>query len=81
MNDLLLERYNKWIDPLSDDLKLLLINMITKSMMNRRKDQTVNDKQFLFEKLKGSWKDVDDDIEMLIYSSRTISDRDINLDS
>lgn len=81
MNDLLLERYIKWIEPLSDDLKLLLINMITKSIMNRRKDRSVNDKRLLFEKLKGSWKDVDDNIEALIYSSRTISDRDINLDS
>ncbi len=80
MNNLLLERYIRWINPLSVENKLALISLISQSIIEKKPDKSLTERQLLFNQLKGSWSDVDDSIEKIIYNSRTTSEREINFD-
>lgn len=79
MNNVLIDKYVRLLDPLSVDLKLSIITALTESI-RKGFESKPTDKEQLFEKLNGAWADVNDDLESIIYSSRTISDRDINFD-
>lgn len=55
-----------------------IIELIGKDLKNVK--PSVTNKQKILESLNGAWADMDDSIIEEIYSSRTISDREINLD-
>lgn len=79
MDNLLINRYIRLIEPLSIDLKLELLSAISASIKNGLK-KPKPEKYALFMELKGAWSDIDDSIEDEIYSSRTISDKEISFD-
>ncbi|MEM1325478.1 MAG: hypothetical protein AAGI23_05965 [Bacteroidota bacterium] len=60
--------------------KVDLIAGLSQSLKKQLPTTPIVNKQLLFEELKGVWKDRDDDLEQIIIDSRTISDREINLD-
>ena len=79
MENLLVDRYMRLIEPLSFELKLELISKIFDNLKtNINKPEVSKDK--LLEELYGSWKDVDDSVTENILKYRTISDKEINLD-
>ena len=65
-----LSRYLGLIEPLSIDMKLALISALAESIRSDLEKVKV-DKGKLFEELKGSWADVDGNIEEEIYGSRS----------
>ena len=79
MENLLISRYLRLVEPLSTELKLELLAALSENIKNSMKESRV-DKRRLFNDLKGSWNDVSDDLESDIYRSRTISDKEISLD-
>ena len=79
MENLLISRYLRLVEPLSTELKLELLAVLSENIKNSMKESRV-DKRRLFNDLKGSWNDVSDDLESNIYRSRTISDKEISLD-
>lgn len=79
MENALISRYLKLFEPLSTELKLELLAALSENIKAGWKKSRVN-KKLLFNDLRGSWSDVSEDIEEEIYSSRTISDKEINLD-
>jgi hypothetical protein len=78
MENLLISRYLRLVEPLSTELKLELLAALSENIKNSMKESKV-DKRRLFNDLKGSWNDVSDDLESDIYRSRTISDKEISL--
>jgi hypothetical protein len=79
MENALISRYLRLFEPLSTELKLELLAALSENIKAGWKKPRV-DKELLFNDLRGSWSDVSEDIEDDIYSSRTISDKEINLD-
>lgn len=79
MENTLISRYLKILEPLSIELKLELLAALSENIKTGWKKSRV-DKKLLFNDLRGSWSDVSLDIEEDIYSSRTTSDKEINLD-
>ena len=79
MENLLVDRYMRLIEPLSFELKLELISKIFDNLKTNIPKPEL-DKEKLLEELSGSWKDVDESITEEILKHRTISDREINLD-
>lgn len=79
MDNALINRYMKIIEPLRFDLKLELLARLTESLQ-RSAVRPEKDKQSLLEELYGSWSDVDDGIVDDILNSRSISEQDIDLD-
>lgn len=67
-------------EPLNFNIKLELLSKITENV-KKSYPTPVNKKRKLLNELFGAWSDVDDSIIEDIYSSRTISTREINLDS
>lgn len=79
MENLLVDRYMKLIEPLSFELKLELISKIFDNLkMNVNKPEL--NKEKLLEELYGSWEDMDDSITEDLLKYRTTSDKEINLD-
>ena len=78
MENLLISRYLRLVEPLSTELKPELLAALSENIKNSMKESKV-DKRRLFNDLKGSWNDVSDDLESDIYRSRTISDKEISL--
>jgi hypothetical protein len=66
-------------DLLDIEAKLELMARLSENINQtfRRPEKNKND---LLESLSGSWTDVDDNIIDDIYASRTVSEREINLD-
>lgn len=79
MENTLISRYLKILEPLSIELKLELLAALSENIKTGWNKSRV-DKKLLFNDLRGSWSDVSHDIEEDIYSSRTTSDKEINLD-
>lgn len=79
MENLLVDRYMKLIEPLSFKLKIELVSKIFENLKININEPELN-KEKLLEELYGSWKDVDDSITEDILKYRTSSDREINLD-
>lgn len=79
MENLIVERYMRLIEPLPFEIKLELISKIFENLKTNIGRPEVN-KDELIKELYGSWDDVDDSIIEDIYSRRTISEREINLD-
>lgn len=79
MENLIVERYMRLIEPLPFEIKLALISKIFENLKTNIGRPEVN-KDELINELYGSWDDVDDSIIEDIYSRRTISEREINLD-
>lgn len=79
MENLIVERYMRLIEPLPFEIKLALISKIFENLKTNIGRPEVS-KDELINELYGSWDDVDDSIIEDIYSRRTISEREINLD-
>ncbi|NBB88176.1 MAG: hypothetical protein GVX96_00105 [Bacteroidetes bacterium] len=65
---------------MSLELKIELLSRLADSIKSGYSGDREPDKKELSRELFGAWADMDDDITELIYSSRTTSDREINLD-
>ncbi|WP_020535563.1 hypothetical protein [Lewinella cohaerens] len=80
MEDLLISKYVKLFELMSLESKIELLSKLTESMKKGFSKKAEPDKKELSRELFGAWADIDDDITELIYSSRTISKRDVNFD-
>lgn len=82
MEELLISRYSKMFELLSLESKLELISRLVESIKSESiAPKEESDKQQLAQSLFGAWSDTDEDLIDVIYSSRTISDREIDFDS
>ena len=79
MDNTIVNRYMKLIEPLAINLKLELLSRLSQSLKSNFVKQP-QDKEKLLEELSGSWSDVDDDVLKDIYKSRSSSDKEIGLD-
>lgn len=79
MEDVVISKYVRLFEPLSTELKLELLAALSENIRLSFRKSSI-DKRQLFNDLKGAWNDVSDELEADIYSSRTISDKEINLD-
>ena len=79
MDNTIVNRYMKLIEPLAINLKLELLSRLSQSLKSNFVKQP-QDKEKLLEELSGSWNEVDDDVLKDIYSSRSSSDKEIGLD-
>ena len=73
----MLSRYLRILEPLSIDFKLAIVSALTENIRESFSKKN-SDKISLFNELKGAWSDIPFDIETEIYSSRTISDKEIS---
>lgn len=81
MENIVINRYMRLLEPLSIELKLELLTRLTESVKRSYQPvQPVVDKQKLLYDLAGSWSDIDDSVIDEIMKTRTISDQEINLD-
>ena len=79
MDNALINRYMKLLEPLTFDLKLELLSRLSESLKSSAA-RSVEDKEKLLDKLSGAWSDMDDGLVDEIFKSRSISERVINLD-
>lgn len=79
MENILLNRYLRLIEPLSVDLKLALVSALTNNIRNSF-DKKETNKKALFEELRGAWSTMESNIEKEIYDSRTVSDKEISFE-
>ena len=79
MENIVVKRYMRLIEPLAFEVKLELISRIFESLKTNMNKPEVN-KEDLLDELYGCWDDVDDSLTDDILSARTMSDKDINLD-
>ena len=79
MENIVVKRYMRLIEPLAFEVKLELISKIFESLKSNIKKPEI-DKEVLLDELYGCWEDVDDSLTDDILSARTISDKEINLD-
>lgn len=81
MERLIVERYMKLIEPLGYEMKLALVSKVIESLRGTfRKPEPEPDRKRLLNELYGSWSDVDEGIIDEIYETRTMSDKEIDLD-
>lgn len=72
----------KLIHTLSLEGKLEVMSRLSNEIKADIPPQSDNNKKsMLVDRLYGAWKDIDEDVFNSILESRTISDREINLDS
>jgi hypothetical protein len=76
----MISKYVKLFELMSLELKIELLSRLADSIKSGYSGDREPDKKELSRELFGAWADMDDDITELIYSSRTTSDREINLD-
>ena len=76
----MISKYVKLFELMSLELKIELLSRLADSIKSGYSEDREPDKKELSRELFGAWADMDDDITELIYSSRTTSDREINLD-
>lgn len=79
MENFVLDKYMRMFDLLDIEAKLELLTRLTDNI-NKSFKKPKKNKEALLDALCGTWSDVDDSIIDDIYSSRTISDRQIDLD-
>lgn len=80
MEEIVLNKYIRMFDLLDLEAKLELLARLSENVHHSFKKPKRN-KDDLLESISGSWSDVDDRIVDDIYNSRTISKREIDLDS
>lgn len=80
MENIVISRYTKLFELLSLEVKIELLSKLTDSIKAEVSSKPGPNKEELLEDLFGAWGDMEEDVTELIYSSRTISDRPINLD-
>lgn len=80
MDHTLVNRYMKLIEPLAFELKLELLAKLSESLKGSVVPSP-RDKEKLLDELSGSWSDVDDSLIDTIMESRSLGDKEINLDS
>lgn len=80
MDNLIISKYVKLFELMSLELRIELLSRLADSIKNGYSGDREPDKKELSRELFGAWADMDDDITELIYSSRTTSNREINLD-
>lgn len=80
MENLIISKYVKLFELMSLESKIELLSKLADSIKSEFSGEKEPDKKELSRELFGAWADIDDDITEIIYSSRTTSDRDINLD-
>jgi hypothetical protein len=80
MENLIISKYVKLFELMSLELKIELLSRLAESIKSGYAGDREPDKKALSRELFGAWADMDDDITEIIYSSRTTSDREINLD-
>ncbi|KGE87119.1 MAG: hypothetical protein ACE362_15855 [Phaeodactylibacter xiamenensis] len=72
----------KLIHALSLEGKLEIMNRLSSEIKSDIPPQSNDiEKSVLVDRLYGAWKDIDEDIFKSILESRTLSERDINLDA
>ena len=76
----MISKYMKLFELMSLELKIELLSRLADSIKSGYAGDREPDKKELSRELFGALADMDDDITELIYSSRTTSDREINLD-
>lgn len=79
MDNSIVNRYMKLIEPLAFNLKLELLSRLSRSLKSNLVKHP-EDKEKLLDELAGSWSDVDDNLIKSIYDSRSSSDKEIDLD-
>jgi len=79
MENLIVDKYWRLIEPLPFEIKLELISKIFENIKTNINKPEVN-KDELLDELYGSWEDVDDSVVEDILALRTISEKAINLD-
>jgi len=79
MENLIVDKYWRLIEPLPFEIKLELISKIFENIKTNINKPEVN-KDELLDELYGSWEDVDDSVVEDILALRTISKKAINLD-
>lgn len=77
----MLDNYVRLFESLPVDTRLSLMAALTDSLRTSLNQGASARKRELFTQLAGAWSDVDDQAMIEdIYSSRTISDRDLNFE-
>lgn len=79
MENAIVNRYMRLIEPLTLETKLELVAKIVENLKSGMTTPGL-DKDKLLDKLYGSWGDVNDSIINDIINSRTVSEKEINLD-
>ena len=81
MENLIVSKYMRMLEPLAMEVKLELLSKLTENVKSNflNTASTVN-KENLLEELSGSWKDVDENIIGEIFQSRTTSNKLIDLE-
>jgi len=79
MENLIIDRYWRLIEPLPFEIKLELVSKIFENIKTNINKPEVN-KEELLDELYGSWEDVDDSVVEDILTLRTTSEKAINLD-
>jgi hypothetical protein len=79
MENIVVKRYMRLIEPLAFEVKLELISKIFESLKSNIKEPEI-DREALLDELYGCWEDVDDSLTEDILGVRTTSDKEINLD-
>jgi len=80
MDNYIVARYMRMFKTLDLDIKLELLTRITENIKEGVKKKQSIDKVALLEKLSGSWSDVSDNLTDEIYSTRTLSNKNIQFD-
>lgn len=80
MEKLIISKYVKLFEPLSLESKIELLSKLADSIKSGFSGNPEPDKKELSRELFGAWADMDNEITDIIYSSRTISDKEVNLD-
>lgn len=80
MENSIVARYRRLIEPLTLETKLELIAKILEDIKAGITAKPASNKEELLEKLYGAWSDVDDVMVDDIINSRMVSDKEINLD-
>lgn len=82
MDNVLVNRYMRLLEPLTIDVKLTLLSRLSESVRKEYVAPTSSDheKAALLEELSGAWKEASPTLADEIISARTISNKEINLD-
>jgi len=81
MENLIVSKYMRLIEPLSMEAKLELLSKLAENVKTNLADKSpAVDKEKLMEELSGSWKDMDDNIIEEIFRNRANSQKEISLE-
>ena len=80
MEEMQVSRYMKLLEPLSRETKLAILSKLSLSLQKEKESRKQANKLLLLEEVAGAWKDTKEDLVSDILSSRTLGDKEINLD-